>query len=178
MKDWNVVITSYMRQQRRLLRELAGLGEFQPSGFTAVILGKVPEVGEFLEALKNLWEKSPFLSEYLSGVVPIRTVFPFTVENLTARLTEELRALGPEIGNQAFYVRLKRRGHKGEFSSQEVEQALDRFLNEEFCSQGQGCRVDFEAADVIVAVETIHNQCGLGLVTREMKERYPFIKVK
>jgi hypothetical protein len=97
-----VVITSYTRQQERLLQELAGLGEFQPSGCTAVILGKVPEVGEFLEALKNLWGKSPFLSEYLSGVVPIRTVISFTVENLAAHLKEELRALGPEIGNQAF----------------------------------------------------------------------------
>jgi len=29
-----------------------------------------------------------------------------------------------------------------------------------------------------VVVEIIHNQCGLGLITREMKERYPFIKLK
>jgi len=178
MKDWNVVVTSYMWQEKRLLQELAGLGEFQPSGFTAVILGRVPEMGEFLEALKNLWEKSPFLAEYLSSVVPIRVVFPFTVENLEERLQEAVRALGPEIEGKAFYVRVKRRGHKGEYSSLEVEQALDRFLTDEFCSQGQGCRVDFEAADLILVVEAVHNQCGLGLVTREMKERYPFIKIK
>jgi tRNA(Ser,Leu) C12 N-acetylase TAN1 len=178
MKDWNVVITSHMWQEDRLLKELAGLGEFRPSGFAAVILGKVQEVGQFLEVLRVLWNKSPFLAEYLSSVVPIRIVFPFTVENIAERLREEVRALAPEIGDRAFYVRMKRRGHKGEFSSQEVEQALDRFLTEEFCSRGQECRVDFETADIIVAVETIHNQCGLGLITREMKERYPFIKVK
>ena len=177
MKDWNLVVTSYMWQEERLLQELAGLGEFRPSGFTAVILGKVPEVGEFLEALKTLWEKSPFLPEYLSSVVPIRTVFPFTVENLAERLKEEMRVLGPDLKGKAFYVRLKRRGHKGEFSSQGVEQALDQFLKDEFCSR-LDCRIDFQAPDLIITVETIHNQCGLGLVTREMKERYPFIKIK
>jgi tRNA(Ser,Leu) C12 N-acetylase TAN1 len=177
VKDWNVVVTSHMWQDKRLLRELAGLGEFRPSGFTAVILGLVPEVGEFLEALKTLWEKSPFLPEYLSSVVPIRTVFPFTVEDLRERLQAELHALAPELAGKAFYVRLKRRGHKGEFSSQELEQALDQFLKDEFCSR-LGCRIDFQAPDLILVVEAIHNQCGLGLVTREMKERYPFIKIK
>lgn len=178
MKNWNVVITSYMRQEGRLLRELAGLGEFQPSGFTAVLVGRVPEVTEFLEALKQLWEKAPFLREMLSSVVPVRRVLPFTLANLEDRLKEALLELGPEIGDRPFYVRMKRRGYQGELSSQKVEQALDRFLLERFCSQGQGCSVDFEAARVIVVVETIYNQCGLGLVSREMKERYPFIKVK
>jgi hypothetical protein len=55
---------------------------------------------------------------------------------------------------------------------------VDHFLREQLESRGQRCRIDFAAPEVIVVVETIHNQCGLGLVTREMKERYPFIKVK
>ena len=59
-----------------------------------------------------------------------------------------------------------------------MEQALDHFLIEQLESRSQRCRIDFAAPEVIVVVETIHNQCGLGLVTREMKERYPFIKVK
>ena len=178
MKDWNVVITSYMRQEHRLLKELAPLGEFHPSGFAAVLLGRVPDTPRFLETLKESWEKKPYLPELLSGVVPVRQVFPFTVANLVDRLQDELRALAPEIGSRAFYVRLKRRGHKGEIKSTEVEQALDRFLKEEFCALGQGCYVDFEHPEVIVVVELIHNQCGMGLVTREMKERYPFVKIE
>lgn len=178
MKDWNVVVTSHMDREHQLLRELDGLGEFHPSGFRDVIIGKVPEVGEFLETLRRLWEEKPFFPPILSTVVPVRLVFPFTLENLVERLKQEAFILGPEIGDRAFYVRMKRRGHKGELSSLEVEQALDQFLKDELTSRGQKCHIDFTAPGVIVVVETIHNQCGLGLVTREMKERYPFIKVK
>jgi tRNA(Ser,Leu) C12 N-acetylase TAN1 len=178
VKDWNVVITGYMRQEKRLLAELSGLGEFHPSGFAAVILGKVSDINEFLETLKGRLAKNPVLPDLLSTVVPVRKVFPFTLENLKERLEQEIRALAPEIGSQAFYVRLKRRGHKGELKSQEVEQALDRFLQEEFCAQGQNCFVDFQAAEAIVVIETVHDQCGVGLVTRKMKEQYPFIKIE
>lgn len=178
MKDWNVVVTSYMHQEKRLLQELRGLGEFQPTGFRAVLIGQVHDIVEFLEILRERCEKKPFLPELLSSVVPIRKVFPFTLDNLMARLQEEALALGPEIGDRAFYVRMQRRGHKGELSSQEVEQALDQFLKEELSGRGQKCHIDFVAPEAIVVVETVHNQCGLGLVTRELKERYPFIKIK
>lgn len=178
MKDWNVVVTSYMHQERRLLQELADLGEFQPTGFRSVLIGQVHDIIDILEILRGRWEKQPFLPDMLSSVVPIRKVFSFTLDNLVARLKEEVLALGPEIGDKAFYVRMHRRGHKGELNSQEVEQALDQFLKEELPARGQKCHIDFAAAAAIVVVETIHNQCGLGLVTREMKERYPFIKVK
>ena len=131
MKEWNVVLTSYMRQEHRLLGELAGLGAFQTSGFKEVIIGLVPDVGEFLETLRRWWDEKLFLQDLLSAVVPLKLVFPFTLENLLPRLKAEALALGPEIGDRAFYVRLKRRGHKGELSSQPVEQALDQFLKEE-----------------------------------------------
>lgn len=178
MKEWNVVITSYMHEEKRLLQELADLGEFHPTGFRSVLIGQVHDILEFLEIIKGRWEKQPFLPEMLSSVVPIRKVFSFTPDNIVAQLQEEVLALGPEIGDKAFYVRMQRRGFKGVISSQEVEQALDQFLMEELSARGQKCHIDFTAAEAIVVVETIHNQCGLGLVTREMKERYPFIKVK
>jgi len=178
MKDWNLLLTSQMAQERRLLREVAGLGEFSPSDFREVIIGKVPDPEAFLETLKTWWEEKPFLPQLLSTAVPVRLVFPFTLENLVARLKEELLPLMAEIGDQAFYVRMKRRGHKGEVSSLEVEQALDQFLKEELAARGFSPRIDFADPEVIVLVETVHNQCGLALITRQMKERYPFIKVK
>ncbi len=178
MKDWNVVLTSQMGQERRLLREVADLGEFHPSGFREVIIGRVADPEAFLETLKNWWEEKPFLPQLLSTAVSVRSAFPFTRENLVLRLQEEVLPLLEEIGGRAFYVRMKRRGHKGELSSLEVEQALDQFLKEELAARGFSPRIDFEQPEVIVLVETVHNQCGLGLITREMKERYPFIKVK
>ena len=55
---------------------------------------------------------------------------------------------------------------------------LNHFLLDELTARGQKCRVDFTAAEIIVVIEAIHTQCGLDLVTKEMKARFPFIKVK
>ena len=178
MKDWNIILTSQMGQERRLLQEIADYGEFHPSGFREVVIGKVPDITEFLDILKRAWESQPFLAEFLSTAVPVQLVFPFTLENLLDRLKQEALLFLPEIAEKPFYVRVKRRGHKGEISSQEIEQALDRFLLDELATQGRGGRIDFQEPEVILMVELLHNQAGLTLITRDMKERYPFLKVK
>lgn len=178
MKDWNVVLTSHVNQERRLLRELKELGEFAPSGFREVILGRVADLAEFLAALKRRLEEQPVFHNFLSSVIPVSKVFPFTLENLVSRLQEEVKPWAAEIGARPFFVRLKRRGHKGEIKSQEVEQTLDRFLKEEIAARGHSPTIDFAHPEVIVAVEVIHNQCGVGLVTRELMEKYPFIRLK
>jgi len=178
MKEWNVVLTSHANQERRLLSELAGLGEFQSTGFREVIVGQVPNPSEFLEILLKRWQEQLFLPEMLSTVVPVRVVFPFTLGNLLGLLEDQVKPLALEIGEEPFYVRLKRRGHKGEIASQEVEQVLDRFLKEELDSLGFTPSIDFQNPGVIVVVEIIHNQCGVGLITWDLKARYPFIKVK
>lgn len=178
MKDWNVILTSRMGQEHRLLQEMADYGEFHGSSFREVVIGKVPDLAEFMEILKHNWETQPFLPEILSTAMPVQALFPFTLENLLDRLKQEALVLLPRLAGQAFYVRVKRRGHKGEISSQEVEQALDRFLLDELAARGQQGRVDFDRPDVILFVELLHNQCGLTLITKDMKARYPFIKVK
>lgn len=173
-----MVLTSQVNQERRLLREVSDLGEFASTGFREVIVGRVTEVPEFLAALKRRWEDQPFMREILSSVVPVRVVFPFTLENLVPRLREHLKPLAREIGARPFYVRLKRRGHKGEIRSQEVEQALDRFLKEEIAALGLTPTVDFARPEVIVAVEIVHNQCGVGLLPRDLMDAYPFVRFK
>ncbi len=177
MKEWNVVLTSHTNQEQRLLHELVGLGEFQPSGFRGVIVGLVPDPHTFLETLRQRWQEQPFLPEILSTAVPVRAMFPFTLEDLMTRLHEHLRPFAREIGDRPFYVRLKRRGHKGIIHSQEVEQALDRFLLEEITALGFSPVIDFTEPQCLVVVELIHNQCGVALITQEHKAHYPFIKV-
>jgi tRNA(Ser,Leu) C12 N-acetylase TAN1 len=178
MKDWNVVLTSHMGQEHRLLHEVADYGEFHPSGFREVIIGKVPDPAEFLNILKHSWESQPFLSGMLSTATPVHRLFSFPTEGLADRLRQEALAFLPRLEGKAFYVRVKRRGHKGEISSQEVEQALDRFLLDELAAQGREGRIDFNNPDIILFVEILHNQCGLSVITQEMRRRYPFIKMK
>jgi len=175
MHEWNVVLTSHPNQEDRLLQELAGLGEFQSSGFREVIVGLVADLRTFLETLRHRWQTQPFLPEFLSTVVPVRAMFSFTLENLINRLQEHLAPLAREIGGRPFYVRLKRRGHKGKIHSQEVEQDLDAFLKEEIAAQGFSPVIDFAEPECVVVVELVHNQAGVGLITREHLARYPFL---
>lgn len=178
MKDWNVILTSPMGEERRLLQEVRDYGEFQPSGFRAVMVGKVADPMGFLETLKHKWETQPFFALMLGTATPIQAFFPFTPANLMERLRQKALAFLPAIGEKPFYVRVKRRGHKGEISSQEVEQTLDRFVLDELAAQGLQGRIDFNRPACLLMVELLHDHCGLSLITREMQERYPFIKVK
>jgi tRNA(Ser,Leu) C12 N-acetylase TAN1 len=42
-----------------------------------------------------------------------------------------------------------------------------------------GCapRVDFKDTDVIIAIEIVGDMCGIDLITKSMRERYPFVRV-
>ena len=175
MHEWNVVLTSHPKKEQRLLQELVGLGEFQPSGFREVIVGLVADLQAFLEILRHRWQEQLFLPEILSTVAPVRAMFPFTLDDLRDRLQKHLEPLAREIGGRPFYVRLKRRGHKGKIHSQDVEQALDLFLKEKIAGLGFSPVIDFTEPECLVVVELIHNQCGVGLITREDQARYPFL---
>lgn len=74
--------------------------------------------------------------------------------------------------------RVKRRGHKGELSSLEIEKEMSAFIINALENAGKQAQVNFEDPDKFIIVETIGNRAGVGLITREMRERYPLIRVK
>jgi tRNA(Ser,Leu) C12 N-acetylase TAN1 len=78
---------------------------------------------------------------------------------------------------QSFYVRLERRGLKGRIVSPEVERCLDACLLELAAETGNPARIDFDDPDTVLAVETIGDRCGIGVLTRELRARYPFVRV-
>ncbi|MCI0428786.1 MAG: hypothetical protein L0Z46_12280 [Nitrospiraceae bacterium] len=43
--------------------------------------------------------------------------------------------------------------------------------------QGAAPFIDFKDPDAIVAVELIGDECGVGLINRTVRERFPFVKV-
>ena len=74
-------------------------------------------------------------------------------------------------------VRIKQRGHAGDIHSQPLEQELGRTLLAHLREQSAAPLIDFKDPDAIVAVELIGDECGVGLITRTMRERFPFVKV-
>jgi len=74
-------------------------------------------------------------------------------------------------------VYIERRGHAGDIHSQSLKQELGRTLMETLKEGGAESHVDFKDPDAIVAVEIIGDECGIGLITRAMRQRFPFVKV-
>jgi tRNA(Ser,Leu) C12 N-acetylase TAN1 len=178
MMEWNILATSFKGRERSLIRFLNNYGNFKGSGFRDVIRGRVENVNAFLEILEALQKENPQKLRSLSQVVPLEKTFLFELADLPYKLKEAISSYVDLVENRRFYVRVRRRGHKGEISSQEMEKEMDAFIMESLDKLGKKAKVNFEDAEMIIVVGTIGNWAGVGLITREMKEKYSFIKVK
>jgi tRNA(Ser,Leu) C12 N-acetylase TAN1 len=177
--EWNVLATAFMRKERSLLRFLREFGEFKGSGFRDVIIGAVEDLDAFLETIESLRREHPERVRHLSQIVPLEKTFQFDVSDYREKLKEALAPYVEELENECrFYIRVKRRGHKGELSSHEIEQEMSAFIIDAVEKAGKKAQIKFEDPDKLIIVETIGNRAGVGLITRVMRERYPFIRVK
>ncbi len=178
MKEWNILATAAREQERYLLRFLNDYGEFKGSGFRDVVLGRVEETDAFLRALENLREENPIKLNPLSQIVPLEKTFHFDLSDFKDKLKEMLSSYVDRIENKKFYLRVKRRGHKGEISSLEVEKEVADFIMGSLEKSGKKAQVSFNDPDCILIVETIGNWAGVGFITKEMKQKYSLIKIK
>lgn len=175
--SWNVLATAKDREQRHLAHRLKRFGDFRWTPFRGVMIGRVEDHHAFFEQLLRGEEDEPGFLSSLAKIVPIDRTFEFTVEDFTARLKEAVLPYAEQIGNGSFYVRLERRGHAGEIHSQQVEQEVARLLYEKLRAQGKTPSVAFKDPDVIVVAETVGDVCGVGVITRDLRTRFPFIRV-
>lgn len=178
MREWNILVTAHWGLERKALRFLAQYGEFKSSGFKDVLRGHVEEVGLFLGKLELVRQEGSRGIDSLSQVVPLEQTFHFELLDFIEKLKEAVLPYAEKIEDKKFYVRVKRRGHKGEISSQEIEKEVAGFIIEKLEKAGKQAQVSFGEPDVIIVVETIANWAGVTLITRDMKEKYPLVKVK
>ena len=72
---------------------------------------------------------------------------------------------------------MHRRGFKGRISSQQEERLLDDAILDSLSAAGTPARITFDDPDAVIDVETVGNQAGASLWTREELNRYPFLGV-
>ncbi len=173
MERWNVLVTGLMGTRRTVFEELKVLGKFKKTNFRDVYVGTVEDTEVFLDALR----KNIFLLPNVGKVIPIEKNFSFHLEEFEDRLKETLIPYLPQLEGCSFFVRIERRGFKGKINSLSEEKVLDQFLLEELRKQDREGRIDFENPDYIVAVETLGGWCGVSLISRELKAKYPAIKI-
>jgi tRNA(Ser,Leu) C12 N-acetylase TAN1 len=162
----------------RVRKLLGAFGTVSPTGFLNVLVMKVDDSKQLLEALAENLAKEPDALALLGRVVPVRSTFTFqSPEEFEAKARDAVIVCLPELAGKGFHVRLHRHGFKGRLSSQAEERLLGRVLQEALEKAGTPGHVTFEDPDVIVAVETLGNQAGLSLWTREDLRRYPFLRL-
>jgi tRNA(Ser,Leu) C12 N-acetylase TAN1 len=179
MWAFNVVVTLASNGRfRHLLQELAPHGEFRKTEFLGVIIGRVEDPMKFLESIREKRQKQLIAFQDLGRVVPLDRVFVFHLEEFPVKAKAALLPCVEVLEGKRYYVRLERRGLKGQIISPEVERELDAFIEQTLATAGRKpAQVDFEHPDAVVAVETIGDRCGVGLLNREMMDRYDFVRV-
>jgi tRNA(Ser,Leu) C12 N-acetylase TAN1 len=177
MWKFNVVVTmSSEGRYRRLLEELSPLGEFRSTEFLGVILGQVVDRHTFLEDVHEKRRTSGAFGD-LRRIIPLDRVFTFHRDEFESRLKESIVSYVDDLGGKRFYVRLERRGLKGQIVSPEVERELDAFILQTLQMSNRIASIDFEEPDAVLVIETIGDRCGIGLLTRDMMKRYDFVRV-
>jgi len=175
MIDWNVIVT-VRSDYDRALGVLRRLGTTERTGLFNVIVMRVPDVRVLLAEIARLPAPEHFFAT-ISHVVPVTHKFSFsTPEELESKARDIVLAWAPELAGKSFHVRMRRRGHKGEIHAQELERQLGRAVIDELARRGAPARFALDDPDVVIAIETIRDQVGLGLWTRADLELYPFLR--
>ncbi len=176
MRDWNVVICVRERGFRSACELLDELGQLQRTDFYNVLVMRVEDTRAALEALKKMIDIDPNITSYISKFVPSQAGFSFRDrKEFEDKACEILGKWAEAIAGHTFHVRMHRRGFKGKISSQQEEQFLAQFVLDVLHSKGEDAEISFEDPDFIISVETVGNQAGLSLWSRDDLNRYPFL---
>jgi tRNA(Ser,Leu) C12 N-acetylase TAN1 len=177
MRPWNVVVTCRRNGERGAIKELRFFGRFHSMGFRDVLVGHLEDRERFFEEMRKGKEMRDPVWRYVHRIVPVDEVFSFTLTTFRESVGERIDGIAHRVPPGPFYVRIERRGHKGEIPTQEVEKEMGGRIISAHESQGHASRVDFKEFLSIVAVETFGDHGGVGIIFREGIEKYPFLKV-
>lgn len=177
MFDWNVVVslrgTGSFKAARRYLKSVARV---DTTDYYNVLALKADDLELFLEAVKRDVALNPELGPALARVVPVSRTFVFqNPAEFEAQARQTAATFAPQLAGTAFYVRMHRRGFRGTLVSPEQERALDRLLAGYLAAVGTPGTVRFDDPDAVLVIETLGQWAGFGLITRALRERYPFV---
>ena len=161
-----------------LLIALRKLGKFRRGGYRNVIVGQVDDVPAFLVAVREALASEPLLPTALAKVVPVETLVRFDAANAVESFAAATEPLLDRLGSGSFFVRLERRGLKGRLHTPTVERDLADRVWRALEARGHLPRVAFRDPDAVLVVETIGDEAGIGVLTRAVRQAYPFVKVR
>jgi tRNA(Ser,Leu) C12 N-acetylase TAN1 len=178
MEDWNVVVSTRDGAFNQAMNCLRSFGTVHRTGLYNVVVMRVADVAEFLNALHERFQSDPRIRADCGRIVPVTATFSFqSPEDFEKQAADVARRWAAQLAGKKFHVRMHRRGFQGRLSSQHEEQFLDHVLLEELARTGQNGTITFDDPDFIIAVETVGNRAGLSLWSNDDLKRYPIVKL-
>ena len=178
MKQWNVVVTVHEHHFAQACQFLEAYGQLARTDFFNVLTMWVEGAEQFLHSLHQDLRDNPVIGLCVSRLLPVSNSFVFQLpEEFETKAQTIVTPWIEQLSGKRFHVRMHRRGFKGRMYSQEEERFLDRFLMQQLAERGLSAEVDFDDPDFIIAVETIGQQAGLSLWSRDELARFPLVKL-
>ena len=178
MGVWNVLATSLEGRRDALLISLRRLGQFRPAGYRNVVAGVVEDRETFLGRVRDALAADALLPTALAKIVPVDATLRFEPVDPLATLADAVEPMLDRLAGGTFFVRCERRGLKGRLHSPTLERDLADHIWRALEARGHTPRVAFQDPDAVLVVETLGDQAGIGVITRALRERYPFVKVR
>jgi tRNA(Ser,Leu) C12 N-acetylase TAN1 len=179
MQEWNAVISVREHGFRPAFDVFGEFGEVKRTEFYNILLLRSRDVPGMLETLRERAVAAPDSLAFLARLIPVTGSFIFnTPEEFEQRARSAVLGRAALLEGRSFHVRMHRRGFKGRLSSLEEERHLAALLLEELERSGRPGRIIFEDPDAVIVIETVGHWAGISLISREERERYPFIRTE
>lgn len=177
--EWNVIVSINGDGYQVARQMLSEYGKTHVTDYFNVLALQVEDIEEFLDQMRALYAMKVPALQNIGRIVPVTHRFNFqSPEEFETRARDVVSQWLKELAGRHFYVRMHRRGFKGRLSSVEEEHFLDGYILEQLVKQEMTlAKVDFEAAERVIAVETLGQQAGMSLWSDDELVQYPFLKL-
>ena len=173
--DWNLVVTAHGGRRHDLIHALRPIVRLKRAGYSEVLTGRTDDVEACLAAIAARADAT-FRAEVLARVVPVARTFALA-DDIDAQLVAETASFVDALRGHTFHVRVERRGHRALVRSDDLERKIGTALVTALTARGESPRVTFDDPDLIVAVELIGAAGGIGLVARDLRTRFAFVRL-
>ena len=178
--QWNVIVTTLPGRPRFLaaLEGLRRMGEFRATAFRDVCVGRVEDARLFLEALLAARSGGERWALAVARAIPIEQTFSFTAETFVAQLESALAPLAARMAGGSFHLRLERRGLAETLPSDRIEREVADHLYSLAEARDVALHTSFHDPDYVLVAETVGTECGVALLPRALRERFPFVAAR
>ena len=178
MPGFDVLATSLEGRRDALLAALRRLGRFRPGGYRNVVVGSVEDRAAFLDRVAEGLARDALLPTALARLLPIDHTLRFTLDSALEDIATVAEPLVHGMAGDAFFVRVERRGLKGRLHTPTLERDLADRVWRMLEARGRVPRVDFGDPDGVLVVETLGDQAGITLLSRALRAKYAFVRIR